>query len=231
MNGVPEASPGLRNGFRPRRVQTAEGELAVELVQVRAAAEPVVSRLFPRGTKLLRTEPLRAMVIGAFVRGSRCAMSSRCASRRGSASSPNRPHHGSAPTCASASSSSGAATSTTSTWPRCFGCDVSRRPPRRAKGGRAGRVGLHRRRRARAAGGDAGDARVPRGLAGARARSDRPSPPPAVWWPWTTARRSLVSSRGLRPAGSRYAAKRSRSSSASPSRDQTGAATTFEPAW
>src|SRR6187200_2543812 len=25
--------------------------------------------LFPRGTKLLRTEPLRAMVIGAFVRG------------------------------------------------------------------------------------------------------------------------------------------------------------------
>jgi transposase-like protein len=28
-----------------------------------------VSALFPRGTKLLRTEPLRAMVIGAFVRG------------------------------------------------------------------------------------------------------------------------------------------------------------------
>src|SRR5919202_3437089 len=36
---------------------------------VRAAAEPFVSKLFPRGTKLLRTEPLRAMVIGAFVRG------------------------------------------------------------------------------------------------------------------------------------------------------------------
>ena len=33
------------------------------------AAEPFVSKLFPRGTKLLRTEPLRAMVIGAFVRG------------------------------------------------------------------------------------------------------------------------------------------------------------------
>jgi putative transposase len=65
----PEASPGLRNGFRPRRVQTAEGELSVEIPQVRAAAEPFVSRLFPRGTKLLRTEPLRAMVIGAFVRG------------------------------------------------------------------------------------------------------------------------------------------------------------------
>src|SRR6476661_2478708 len=64
-----EAPPGLRNGFRPRRVQTAEGELAVEIPQVREAAEPFVSKLFPRGTKLLRTEPLRAMVIGAFVRG------------------------------------------------------------------------------------------------------------------------------------------------------------------
>jgi transposase-like protein len=65
----PEAPPGLRNGFRPRRVQTAEGELQVEIPQVRAAAEPFVSKLFPRGTKLLRTEPLKAMVIGAFVRG------------------------------------------------------------------------------------------------------------------------------------------------------------------
>jgi putative transposase len=50
-------------------VQTAEGELSVEIPQVREAAEPFVSKLFPRGTKLLRTEPLRAMVIGAFVRG------------------------------------------------------------------------------------------------------------------------------------------------------------------
>jgi putative transposase len=65
----PEAPPGLRNGFRPRGVQTAEGELSVEVPQVREAAEPFVSRLFPRGTKLLRTEPLKAMVIGAFVRG------------------------------------------------------------------------------------------------------------------------------------------------------------------
>jgi hypothetical protein len=49
-------------------VQTAEGELRWEIPQVREAAEPFVSRLFPRGTKLLCTEPLRAM-IGAFVRG------------------------------------------------------------------------------------------------------------------------------------------------------------------
>jgi putative transposase len=65
----PDYQRGLRNGFRPRRVQTAEGELAVEIPQVGEAAEPFVSKLFPRGTKLLRTEPLRAMVIGAFVRG------------------------------------------------------------------------------------------------------------------------------------------------------------------
>jgi transposase-like protein len=65
----PDYQRGQRNGFRPRRVQTLEGELRVEIPQVGEAAEPFVSKLFPRGTKLLRSEPLRAMVIGAFVRG------------------------------------------------------------------------------------------------------------------------------------------------------------------
>ena len=65
----PDYQRGLRNGFRPRKAQTLEGELQVEIPQVREAAEPFVSRLFPRATKVLRTEPLRAMVIGAFVRG------------------------------------------------------------------------------------------------------------------------------------------------------------------
>jgi putative transposase len=64
-----EEETGLRNGFRPRRVQTAEGELAVEIPQVRQAAETFASKLFPRTPKLLRTEPLKALVIGAFVRG------------------------------------------------------------------------------------------------------------------------------------------------------------------
>src|SRR5437762_13637211 len=59
----PEYQRGLRNGSRPRKVQTAEGELSVEIPQVREAAEPFVSKLFPRGTKLLRTEPLKALVI------------------------------------------------------------------------------------------------------------------------------------------------------------------------
>jgi putative transposase len=69
QRGLRNDESGLRNGFRARRLQTAEGELEVEIPQVREAAEPFVSKLFPRGTKLLRTEPLRAMVIGAFVRG------------------------------------------------------------------------------------------------------------------------------------------------------------------
>jgi hypothetical protein len=37
--------------------------------QIREAAEPFVSKLFLCRAKVLRTEPLRAMVIGAFVRG------------------------------------------------------------------------------------------------------------------------------------------------------------------
>jgi putative transposase len=69
QRGLRNYGSGLRNGFRPRRLQTAEGELELQMPQVREAAEPFVSKLFPRGTKLLRTEPLRAMVIGAFVRG------------------------------------------------------------------------------------------------------------------------------------------------------------------
>src|SRR5213596_2371724 len=47
----PEDQRGLRNGFRPRKMQTLEGELELEMPQVREAAEPFVSKLFPRGTK------------------------------------------------------------------------------------------------------------------------------------------------------------------------------------
>jgi transposase-like protein len=67
--GLQNYGDGLRNGFRPRRVQTAEGELEIEIPQVRQAAETFASKLFPRTPKLLRTEPLKALVIGAFVRG------------------------------------------------------------------------------------------------------------------------------------------------------------------
>jgi putative transposase len=65
-----DALPGKRNGYRPRHVQTAEGELEIEIPQVREAAETFTSKLFPRESKrLIRTEPLKAMVVGAFVRG------------------------------------------------------------------------------------------------------------------------------------------------------------------
>jgi putative transposase len=69
QRGLRNYDSGLRNGFRPRRVQTAEGELEVAIPQVREAAETFASKLFPRTPKLLRTEPLKALVIGAFVRG------------------------------------------------------------------------------------------------------------------------------------------------------------------
>ena len=35
-----EEDGGLRNGFRPRKLQTAEGELAIEIPQVRQAPKP-----------------------------------------------------------------------------------------------------------------------------------------------------------------------------------------------
>jgi putative transposase len=69
QRGLRNYGEGYRNGFRQRRVQTAEGELEIAIPQVREAAETFASKLFPRTPKLLRTEPLKALVIGAFVRG------------------------------------------------------------------------------------------------------------------------------------------------------------------
>jgi transposase-like protein len=63
--------PGKRSGFGARHLQTAEGELRIEIPQVREAAEPFVSRLFAKwhSKRLLRTDPLKAMIVGAFVGG------------------------------------------------------------------------------------------------------------------------------------------------------------------
>src|SRR5213083_338807 len=116
----PDYQRGLRNGFRPRRVQTAEGELAVEIPQVREAAEPFVSRLFPRGTKLLRTEPLRAMVIGAFVRGLSMRDVESLCEKAGLSKLSSRPRPASAASCASVSRPSGAAIFTPFISRRCF---------------------------------------------------------------------------------------------------------------
>ena len=58
-------------GFARGGVQTAEGELRIEVPQARQAAGPFVSKLFPKWhcKRLLRTDPLKAMIIGGFVRG------------------------------------------------------------------------------------------------------------------------------------------------------------------
>jgi putative transposase len=67
----PERQRGLRNGFRLRHVQTGEGELRIDVPQARATLMPFVSKLFPKWhcKRLLRTDPLKALVIGGFVRG------------------------------------------------------------------------------------------------------------------------------------------------------------------
>jgi len=65
----PSARKGYRNGVRPRRVQTAEGELVIEVPQVRGAVERFVCRTIPGTRTVVRTRPLEALVIGAYVRG------------------------------------------------------------------------------------------------------------------------------------------------------------------
>jgi len=65
---TPEAA-GSRNGTRPRRVQTAEGEIIVAMPQVRGSLTRFVSSTIPDTKAIVRTRPLEALVIGAYVRG------------------------------------------------------------------------------------------------------------------------------------------------------------------
>jgi len=60
---------GWRNGHRPRRIQTAEGPLTVEVPQVRGSLVRFVSGVIPDTRAIIRTRPLEALVIGAYVRG------------------------------------------------------------------------------------------------------------------------------------------------------------------
>ena len=71
QRGLRNYDSGLRNGFRPRHVQTGEGELRIEVPQARETVMPFVSKLFPKWhcKRLLRTDPLKALVVGGFVRG------------------------------------------------------------------------------------------------------------------------------------------------------------------
>lgn len=65
---TPDAA-GSRNGTRPRRVQTAEGELTIAMPQVRGTLTRFVSSVIPDTRTVVRTRPLEALVIGAYVRG------------------------------------------------------------------------------------------------------------------------------------------------------------------
>lgn len=67
----PEAR-GWRNGQRPRRIQTAEGEIVVEVPQVRGSLVRFLSDVIPDVRGIIRTRPLEALVIGAYVRGLSC---------------------------------------------------------------------------------------------------------------------------------------------------------------
>jgi putative transposase len=60
---------GSRNGSRPRRVQTAEGEITINMPQVRDTLTRFVSSVIPDTRSIIRTRPLEALVIGAYVRG------------------------------------------------------------------------------------------------------------------------------------------------------------------
>lgn len=65
---TPDAA-GSRNGTRPRRIQTAEGEIAIAMPQVRDTLTRFVSQVIPDTRAIVRTRPLEALVIGAYVRG------------------------------------------------------------------------------------------------------------------------------------------------------------------
>ena len=69
--GLATTTRGSATGSGPGMCRTAEGELRIEIPQAREAAMPFVSKLFPKWhcKRLLRTDPLKALVIGGFVHG------------------------------------------------------------------------------------------------------------------------------------------------------------------
>ena len=143
---------GSRNGLRPRRVQTAEGELEVQMPQLRDTADRFVSRVLPDVRTVIRTRPLEALVIGAYVRGlsdrdiesliqeaglgklSKSTASRVCRELRDRYRAFPCPKSGRGRVAGP--------------FP---GCDLPSHPTKRRQGGRVGGLGLHRSRRAGAA--------------------------------------------------------------------------------
>jgi hypothetical protein len=99
-----DALPGKGNGYRPRHLQTAEGELEIEVRQVCEAAEDVHLEAF--SARVQAPDPDRALErrwsSARSSGGCRCATSSRCAPRLGSATCRPRRHRASARSCESA---------------------------------------------------------------------------------------------------------------------------------
>ena len=56
------AAKGSRNGVRPRRVQTAEGELEIQMPLLRDTAQRFVSKIIPDTSTVIRTRPLEALI-------------------------------------------------------------------------------------------------------------------------------------------------------------------------
>jgi putative transposase len=63
------SATGSRNGNRLKPIQTAEGEITIAMPQMRGTVERFVSRVIPDVRYMVRTRPLEALVIGAYVRG------------------------------------------------------------------------------------------------------------------------------------------------------------------
>jgi putative transposase len=171
QRGLRNYDSGLRNGFRPRHLQTAEGELRIEIPQVRETAVPFVSKLFPKWhcKRLLRTDPLKALVIGGFVRGlSMRDVESLCEEAGLGKTSKSTV----ATICAELHERFEAFCPTLALRRQpgrpVLGRDLSRRPSERPEGGRDLRLGNRRERPPGAGFRQAGRARGQRGLARAR---------------------------------------------------------------
>src|SRR5260221_9652354 len=58
---TPEAS-GSRNGTRPQRDQPAQGEISVDMPQVRGTRAQFISRVFPDSRTVIHTRPLETPI-------------------------------------------------------------------------------------------------------------------------------------------------------------------------
>ena len=65
--GVEEPHRGYRNGYEPKRVKTAEGEVQVKVPQIRESLEPFNSRILPQAKGL--TPSLERLVQEMYARG------------------------------------------------------------------------------------------------------------------------------------------------------------------